>query len=49
MHYMRKFFETTGQIDHSHVGTGEFELDVAGGEGGWSPRRCTTPTRPYYS
>jgi hypothetical protein len=33
MHYMRKFFETTGQIDHSHVGTGKFELDVAGGEG----------------
>lgn len=29
MHYMRKFFETTGQIDHNHVGTGRFELDVA--------------------
>jgi len=29
MHYMRKFFKTNGQIDHNHVGTGKFELDVA--------------------
>jgi hypothetical protein len=29
MHYMCKFFKTNGQIDHNHVGTGKFELDVA--------------------